>query len=219
MFMTYPNFKKPFLALLALFAIQSGLVAQDVKVNPTGKRKAGENVSKTKVLIAYFSRKGNNYVNGDIVDLPVGNTEVAAKMIQKLTGGELFKIDTVKAYPADYTQTTEVAQQELRTNARPALLGKVGNMDEYGVVYLGYPNWWGTMPMAVFTFLEQYQFKGKTLIPFCTHEGSALGRSEGDIKKLCPDAQLLKGLAIKGGSVQKAEGDIAAWLKKVGVIE
>jgi flavodoxin len=173
-------------------------------------------VSETKGLIAYFSRAGNNYVAGDIVNLPVGNTEVAANMIRKLTGSDIFQIDTVKAYPEDYHETTDVAKQELRQNARPELSGRVDNMADYSLIYLGYPNWWGTMPMAVFTFLEEYDFAGKTIIPFCTHEGSGMGHSESDIRKVCPDASVLKGLPIRGGGVQRAENDIADWLRELG---
>jgi len=99
-----------------------------------------------KILIAYYSRKGQNYVNGQIFDLPVGNTEVAAKMAQEITGGDLFEICTVKSYPLDYTETTEVATVEKRTNARPVLSTHVNNMDQYGTIILGYPNWWGTFP-------------------------------------------------------------------------
>jgi flavodoxin len=172
-------------------------------------------MSKTKGLIAYYSRAGNNYVNGSIVNLPVGNTEVAAKMIQKLTGSDIFRIDTVKTYPEGYQETTEVAREELRRNARPEITGHVDNMADYSVIYLGYPNWWGTMPMAVFTFLEAYDLAGKTIVPFCTHEGSGMGRSESDIRKLCPNARVLKGIAIKGGSVQRANNEIADWLTQV----
>ncbi len=176
-------------------------------------------MNKTKKLIAYYSRAGNNYVGDKIMNLPVGNTEVAAKMIQKLTGSDIFRIDTIKNYPADYNETTEVAKQEQRQNARPELTGHVDNMADCNVIYLGYPNWWGTMPMAVFTFLEEYAFSGKTIIPFCTHEGSGMGRSESDVKKLCSDASVLKGLSIRGENVQKAESDIADWLRNLGEIE
>jgi flavodoxin len=158
-----------------------------------------------KILVAYFSR--------------TGNTAVVARMIQKLTGGDVFRIAKVKDYPADYNETTEVARQELRQNARPELSGRVDNMSDYSVIVLGYPNWWGTMPMAVFTFLEEYDFSGKTILPFCTHEGSGMGRSESDIRKLCPDAKVLEGFSNRGGSVQRAENDIAAWLRKSGVID
>ena len=176
-------------------------------------------MNKTKKLIAYYSRAGNNYVGDKIMNLPVGNTEVAAKMIQKLTGSDIFRIDTIKNYPADYNETTKVAKQEQRQNARPELTGHVDNMADCNVIYLGYPNWWGTMPMAVFTFLEEYAFSGKTIIPFCTHEGSGMGRSESDIKKLCSDASVLKGLPIRGENVQKAESDIVDWLRNLGEIE
>ena len=143
-------------------------------------------VGQTKSLIAFFSRKGNNYVGGRIVNLPVGNTEVVAKTIQKLAGGDLFRIETIDAYPSDYDEATEVARRELDQNTRPRLAGSVANLGEYAVIFLGYPNWWGTMPMAVFSFLEAYDFSGKTVVPFCTHEGSGMGHSESDIRKLCP---------------------------------
>jgi flavodoxin len=172
-----------------------------------------------KCLIAYFSRAGNNYINENIVNLPIGNTEQAAKMIVKHTGGELFRIDTIKKYPADYHKATDIAKQELNSNARPELTERVDSMAEYDIIYLGYPNWWGTMPMAVFSFLEEYDFSGKTIIPFCTHEGSGMGRSESDIRKLCPNAQVLKGLPIKGSHIQRAENEIADWIKKMGTSE
>lgn len=168
-----------------------------------------------KSLIAYFSRKGINYVSGSIVNLPVGNTELAATMVQKITGSDMFYIEAVKPYPKDYEETTEVAQEELRKNARPELTSQVSDMDSYDVIFLGYPNWWGTMPMPVFTFLELYNFYGKTIIPFCTHEGSGMGHSESDIKKLCPGAKVEKGLSIRGTSVQSAEIEISKWIDKV----
>jgi len=167
-----------------------------------------------KILIAYYSRKGQNYVGNRIVNLPVGNTEVAAKMAQELTGGDLFEIQTVKSYPVDYNETTEIATVEKRTNARPELSTHVNNMDQYDTIILGYPNWWGTFPMAVFTFLEEYDFTGKTILPFCTHEGSGLGGSERDIRKLCPNANVLPGLAIRGGSVKGAGNAVKSWLLK-----
>lgn len=171
-----------------------------------------------KSLSVYFSRKGNNYVSGSILNLPVGNTEVIAKKIQALTGSDLFQVETVKSYPVDYTETTKVSKDELRANARPELTGTVSDMDSYEVIYLGYPNWWGTMPMAVFTFLDSYDFTGKTIVPYCTHEGSGMGSSERDIKKLCPTAKVLPGLAIIGGTVSRADNDVVNWLKKIGLM-
>jgi flavodoxin len=168
-----------------------------------------------KTLIAYYSRKGQNYVRGSIKNLKVGNTEAVAGMLKEITGGDLFQIDTVKKYPADYNETTIVAQEELREKARPELTAHVPDMGEYDTVILGYPNWWGTMPMAVYTFLESYDFSGKTIMPLCTHEGSGLGHSERDIAKLCPKPKVLKGLAVQGANAANAKKDIAKWLNEV----
>ncbi|MBP2653622.1 MAG: hypothetical protein H6Q73_1191 [Firmicutes bacterium] len=175
-------------------------------------------MANSKSLIAYYSRKGNNYVGGNIVNLPIGNTEVIAKKIQQLIGSDLFEIKTVKSYPEDYTETTNVAKKELKENARPELAETINNIADYEVIYLGYPNWWGTFPMAVFTFLESYNFSGKTIVPYCTNEGSGMGSSERDIKKLCPNAKVISGLTIRGGSVDKADKDVANWLKKLKLI-
>jgi flavodoxin len=172
-----------------------------------------------KTLIAYFSRAGENYGGSGMVSLAVGNTETAAKMIQDLTGGDMFRIASVKDYPSGYNETTEVARKELREGARPALFRTLDAIGDYAVIILGYPNWWGTMPMPVFTFLERHDLSGMTIVPFCTHEGSGLGRSQADISKACPDAKVLKGLAIRGSEVQKANGDIEAWLRKSAVID
>jgi flavodoxin len=174
------------------------------------------NLKEEKSLIAYFSRAGNNYVGGEIVNLPVGNTEILAKMIQEITGADLFRIDPVNSYPEDYNETTEVAQKELNEDARPELSNHVENMDDYSLIFLCYPNWWGTMPLPVFTFLEEYDFSGKTIIPFCTHEGSGLGHSAKDIAKLCPKATLLDGLALHGARVSDAKENLMNWLSKLG---
>jgi flavodoxin len=163
-------------------------------------------------LIAYFSRKGLNYASGRIVDFNVGNTEVVANMIQRMTGGDMFHIESVTAYPKDYTEATEVAKNELRAKARPKLTRQAENMAVYNVIFLGYPNWWGTMPMPVFTFLESYDFSGKTIVPFCTHEGSGMGHSEKDIAKACPKATVLKGIAIHGTNASSAGSDVSYWI-------
>lgn len=167
-----------------------------------------------KVLIAYYSRRGNNYRNGEIVNLKVGNTEVVAGKIRALTGGDTFRIETVRPYPADYHETTQVAKREQSENARPAIRGKVADMGDYDVIYLGYPNWWGTVPMAVMTFLESYDFSGKVIIPFCTHEGGGLGRSVRDIRKACPAADVRQGLAIRGGDAAGSDKRVADWVRQ-----
>jgi len=171
----------------------------------------------SKCLIAYFSRPGNNYVNGSIVNLSVGNTEIVAKMIQEMTRGDLFHIEAVHAYPVDYTETTEMAKKELQTKARPKIKGRVENINAYEVILLGYPNWWGTMPMPVYTFLEEYNLSEKTIAPFCTHEGSGLGHSVADIRKICPKSTIVDGLAIRGGEVKNAQDEISDWLREIGI--
>jgi flavodoxin len=172
-----------------------------------------------KILVAYFSRAGNNYVGGGIVNLNVGNTEIAMKMIAQLTGGKLFKINPVEKYSSDYTSCTKEAQKDLRENARPELTEYLESVDEFDTVILGYPNYWGTMPMPVCTFLEKYEFSGKTILPLCTHEGSGMGHSESDLNKFCPQATILSGLAIQGSRVNSAQKEITNWLRSAGVLE
>jgi hypothetical protein len=162
----------------------------------------------SKTLIAFFSLAGETYVNGHIENRPVGNTEVIARKIQDRIGGDMFHIATRQPYPHDHYEIIEQAKVELHENARPELNDKVEDMSQHNTVILGYPNWWGTMPMAVKTFLEEYDFSGKTIIPYCTHEGSALGHSVSDMKKLCPDSTILDGTAIHGADVQFADREV-----------
>jgi flavodoxin len=169
------------------------------------------------MVVAYYSRSGNNFLNGNIVRLTIGNTEVIAKKIQGITGCDIHKIRTVRTYPDDYTEMTEVAQEEKRSNARPELSERMEDMNGYETIIIGYPNWWGTMPMAMFTFLESYDLSGKTIAPYCTHEGSGMGGSERDINRLCPKAKVLSGLAIRGGDVGRADQGITDWLEKLGL--
>lgn len=162
-------------------------------------------------LIAYFSRTGENYVSGALKELKVGNTEVAAKFLQEITGGELFKIEPTVPYSDDYNECIEEAKDDQRRNARPEIKSYPDSIDKYDTIYLGYPNYWSTMPMNVFTFLEKFDFTGKTIKPFCTHEGSGMGRSESDIKKLCPGAKVEKGIAIHGTSVGNSKAALKKW--------
>lgn len=166
----------------------------------------------SKKLIAFYSRADENYVSGLLKFLDVGNTEIAAGIIKRLTGADMFKIEQLNPYSKDYNECIAQAQDDQRRNARPQLLKYPESIDEYDIIYLGYPNYWGTMPMAVFTFLEAFDFSGKVIKPFCTNEGSGLGNSIKDIKNLCPKAKVEKGLAIHGGSVSRAEKDIEKWL-------
>lgn len=164
------------------------------------------------ILIAFYSRADENYVNGMMKRLDIGNTEVAAGMIKELTGGNLFKIEQLQPYAKDYNTCIAQAQADQRRDARPELTVYPDHMDNYDIIYLGYPNYWSTMPMAVFTFLEHFDFTGKIIRPFCTHEGSGMGRSEQDIRRLCPNARVASGLAIHGGSVGRSRKEIEAWI-------
>ncbi len=183
-----------------------------IKENNSDKRKGRDDMAK---LVAFFSRRDENYVNGMLKYLEVGNTEVAAGMIEKFTGADTFRIEPVKEYAKGYNECIAQAQEEQKRDARPELKSYPQSIEQYDTIYLGYPNYWGTMPMPVFTFLEHFDFSGKTICPFCTHEGSGLGRSVGDIQKLCPEAEVKKGLAIHGADAVDAEEEIKAWLKSV----
>lgn len=165
-----------------------------------------------KALIAFYSRADENYVSGALKVLETGNTEIVADMIRKETGADLFRIDQMVKYSTGYNACIAEAKEDQRRNARPELVSYPDSIDEYDTIYLGYPNYWGTMPMAVFTFLEKYDFSGKTIKPFCTHEGSGMGQSESDIRKLCGNAKIEKGLAIHGTNVLKAENAVKQWV-------
>ena len=167
-----------------------------------------------KILIAYYSRTGENYVSGQLKMLKKGNTEVVAEKIAALTGGELFKIEQVKPYATGYDDCIEQACTDQRSNARPAITSTLADPERYDVIYLGYPNYWGTMPMAVYTFLESYDFTGKKIHPFCTHEGSGLSNTESDIKKSAKGAVIEKGIAIHGSSVDQAKDVLERWIQK-----
>lgn len=169
----------------------------------------------SKILIVYYSRKGENYWGGSIKNLSKGNTETMAEMIQKAVGGDLFEVDTVKPYSSDYHICTEEAKGELRSNARPELRRYLDSLDGYDTIFVGYPNWWGTMPMAMFTFLEHYDLGGKKIIPFCTNEGSGMGSSEQDLKKNCAGAEVKKGLALRGSETANSESRVTEWAKKI----
>lgn len=167
------------------------------------------------ILTVYYSRKGQNYWNGSIKDIEKGNTERVAEFIRKAVGGDLFEIETVRTYDEDYYVCIDEAKQELRENARPELKEYLESLDVYDTIFVGFPNWWGTCPMAVFTFLEHYDLSGKRIIPFCTNEGSGMGSSERDLKKICKGAKVERGLSIHGAEATQSEAKTAAWAKKV----
>lgn len=165
-------------------------------------------------LIIYYSRKDENYWNGTIKNLAKGNTEIAAEFIKNAVGGELFEVQTVKEYAKDYYACIDEAKRELRARARPPIKAFPEDIDRYDNIFIGYPNWWGTMPMAMFTLLEHFDWAGRKIIPFCTNEGSGMGSSERDLAKACPGATIARGLSIHGAETLQSEKKIADWAKK-----
>ena len=151
----------------------------------------------SKILIAYFSHSGN--------------TQAIAGKISDITGGDLFEIKGRTPYPRDYAASVEASKKELARNARPELMTLVEDFDSYDEIILGFPNWCGTMPMPVWTFLEEYDFRGKQILPFCSHGGGGLKRSEDDLAGLCPDADIRECLSIYGSSVNRTQ--LEQWLK------
>lgn len=163
-------------------------------------------------LVVYYSRPGQNYTSDGIVNLKKGNTQVVAEQIQKLTGADIFRLETVRQYAADYYECTQEAKEEKNTNARPALKADI-DISKYDTIYLGWPCWWGTYPMCVATFLEAHDWSGKTVIPFTTHEGSGFGSGLSDLKKALPNATVTKGLSIQGSKVGTAGKQIENFVK------
>ena len=171
-----------------------------------------------KTLIAFFSRADENYFGGAMRYIKVGNTEVVCNIINELISADSFRIEMKEPYSPVYMTCIDEAKKDLRANARPELVTMPDSIDEYDNIILAFPNYWGTMPMAVFTFLESFDFTGKTIIPLCTNEGSGMGSSERDIKKTCPGADVRKGLAITGSQAANSKGSVEKWLKANGLM-
>ena len=172
----------------------------------------------TKTLIAYFSRADENYFGGAMRYVKVGNTEIVVNGMKELIDADTFKIEMKNPYSPVYMTCIEEAKKDLRAKARPELVSMPESIDEYDTVVLAYPNYWGTMPMAVFTFLEAFDFTGKTILPLCTNEGSGMGSSERDIKKTCSGAEVKKGLSITGSQAANAKASVQKWLSANGLL-
>lgn len=154
-------------------------------------------------LVAYFSWSGN--------------TEQMAKMIQENTGADLFEISPATAYTDDYNALLDQAQQEQSDNARPEISAEVENWNDYDVVFVGYPNWWNDAPMIIYTFLESYDWSGKTLIPFCTSGGSGFGQSLDSVEESSAGAVMGEGLHVMGDDVEGAQEDVTEWISALGL--
>ena len=172
----------------------------------------------TKTLIAFFSRADENYFGGAMRYVKVGNTEIVCGLIKELIPSDTFRIEMKDPYSPVYMTCIEEAKKDLREKARPELVSMPDSIEEYDTVILAYPNYWGTMPMAVFTFLEAFDFTGKTILPLCTNEGSGMGVSERDIRKTCPNADVRKGLSITGSKAADSKAGVQKWLSANGLL-
>jgi len=165
-------------------------------------------------LVVYYSRKGENHMPGGIQVLEKGNTEYAAEYIAKALNADIFEIDTVKPYAANYRECCMEAVAEAKAGARPEIKGFVEDISDYDTIFVCFPCWCGTAPMCVFTFLEHYDLTGKKIVPLCTNEGSGMANSEKDIAKSCPGAAVVPGLSVRGHKCRDSEAEIAAWAKE-----
>ena len=183
-------------------------------------------VEGSNVLIAYFSIPEDvetmDAISGASIVVKdnekMGNTEYVAKIVQQTIGGDLFRIETVEEYPLDHDPLVDQAADEQDENKRPELLNHVDNFDQYETIILGYPNWWADLPMPVYTFLEEYDFGGKTIIPFVTHGGSGFSGTVDTISELQPDALISENtLSLSRNDVADSEEDVAAWAESLGL--
>ena len=171
-----------------------------------------------KTLIAFFSRADENYFSGAMRYVKVGNTEIVCSQIREMIPTDSFKIEMKNPYSPVYMTCIDEAKKHLREKARPELVRYPDSLDEYDTVILAYPNYWGTIPMAVATFLERYDFTGKTILPLCTNEGSGMGGSERTIRQCAPGANVKKGLPVNGSSAASSGESVNRWLKANGIL-
>ena len=171
-----------------------------------------------KTLIAFFSRADENYFAGAMRYVKVGNTEIVCDLIKEMIPADLFKIEMKHPYSPVYMTCIEEAKKDLQAKARPELTALPDSIDGYDTVILAYPNYWGTSPMAVATFLETFDFTGKTILPLCTNEGSGMGSSERAIKQCAPGADVKKGLPITGSNAANAGESVRSWLSANGLL-
>ncbi len=167
-----------------------------------------------KVLTIFYSRAGENHYAGGLKDLEIGNTHLAAKWIADACQGDLFQVETVVPYAASYRECCQQAVAEWKGNARPAVQAMPEGIDRYDTVVVGYPLWCGTMPMCLYTVLEQLDLTGKRVLALCTHEGSGWAGSVKALQQLCPGARVEEGLCLKGSEVRASEAAIRSWARE-----
>ena len=167
-----------------------------------------------KKLVVYFSRTGENSVNGELEYISKGFTEIIAEKIAGLTGAEMFKLLPVEPYPANYEECVARSRREDQGNLKVPFQNPMENLDDYDVIYLGFPCWWRTYPRIVATFLSTYSFIGKVIYPFATNEEGALGLAELELKGAAKGAIIKNGFACKGSEVNNIDDKLAKWLGK-----
>lgn len=197
-------------------------------VKKENKEEKDSKTGNTNVLIAYFtvpedvSTSGNDAVAGASIVVKnsekMGNTEYVARLVQEVTGGDLFQIETKDAYPLEHDTLVDQAADEQDNNLRPELSSHVENFEKYDTVILGFPNWWADLPMPVYSFLEEYDFGTKTIIPFVTHGGSGFSNTVNTISKLQPDANVSSNtLSLSRENVADSEGEVKEWAESLGL--
>ncbi|MCL1972146.1 MAG: NAD(P)H-dependent oxidoreductase [Endomicrobia bacterium] len=188
-------------AFLRFFSAVILCAALAVSIQTAAAQAKTENKADKKVLIVYYSWSGN--------------TAELAKIIQKETGGDIFEIQTEKPYPKEYKAVTEQAKKEINDGYKPAIKGKINNIAEYDVIFVGSPNWWGTIAPAVTTFLSEYDLSGKIVAPFFTHGGGGMQNCAADTAKLLPKSAVVQAVTFSGYRVKDSQEDIKAWVKEV----
>lgn len=166
-------------------------------------------------IVIYFSRRGENFIKGKIEELLIGNTEAAAYKIAEELNSKLLELKPVTAYPNSYQKTTKQAERERQQHTHVPYTIKGLDLENCETIFLGYPNWWSGLPQIVVSFIEDHDWQGKTIYPFCTHEGSGMGSSIEELRKLCPKATIKTGLSIRGSRVARSDTAIKNWLATI----
>lgn len=217
--------KKKIIAMLSILMILS-LSGCDTKaeVSTKGSEKKIVRLGDKNILIVYFAVAENSEVDAassasvrKVDGDAKGNIRILADTVQRKVGGDFFSIETAKDYPGNINTLIDFAAKEQKANERPELVSKIENLDNYDTIFIGYPNWWYDLPMPLYSFFEEYDFSGKNIIPFCTHNGSGFSSTIETIEKLEPKATVMKGFSTSQNDVLKVEADMAKWLNEMGI--
>lgn len=221
------------IAVLALLCAAVAYRLSDNKEDSTGETTITEveqqaetiaNAANAKSLVVYFSVPETDGVDASSGASRVstgnkimGNTQYVATIIKEATASDIFEIRTIESYPGTHQALIDAAKAEIDSNARPKLAAHISNFDDYDVVFVGFPNWWYDMPMPLYSFFDEYDFKGKTIVPFCTHGGSRFSDAISSIRQLEKEATVLDGYAIARDNVPDSKDGILKWLDRIGM--